>query len=61
MPNGKLARLARRVLWACDKGLVHLIQRRLGPEQFRYLAVARPKPDTTAPSMSQLLTEDVAG
>jgi hypothetical protein len=39
----RLRRLADRARWAADVGLVHLVQRRLGPDRFAYVAVARPK------------------
>jgi hypothetical protein len=38
-----LERLAERVRWATDKGCVHLVQERLGPDCYRYLAIARPR------------------
>jgi hypothetical protein len=56
----ELMRVAQRAWWAFEKGLVHLVQRRAGPEEFRYLAVARPKPSTLSPSLSQLVTEEAA-
>lgn len=37
----ELCRVARRTQWAFQKGLVHLLQRRNGPADFIYLAVAR--------------------
>ena len=40
----ELTHLARSARWAAEEGLVHLIQRRQGPEQFAYLAIARPRP-----------------
>lgn len=39
----QLRRLADRARWAAEAGLVHLVQRRLGPDRFAYLAVARRK------------------
>jgi hypothetical protein len=29
---------------AAEQGLVHLVQERIGPNQFAYIAIARPKP-----------------
>ncbi|MFO0992595.1 MAG: hypothetical protein U1E67_11775 [Hyphomicrobiales bacterium] len=58
--NRGLDLLASRAVWAADRGLVDLVQRRVGPEQYRYLAIARPKPDQVASSLSQLITEDIA-
>lgn len=39
----RLKHLAERAMWSFDAGLVHLVQVRLGPEQFSYIAIARPK------------------
>lgn len=40
-----LARVAGRAYWAAEKGCVHLVQRRHGPEDYSYLMIARPWPD----------------
>ena len=37
----ELDRLASLALWAADHGLVHLVQRRHGPEDASYIAIAR--------------------
>jgi hypothetical protein len=58
--RGELIRVAQRAWWASEKGLVHLVQRRSGSEEFRYLAIARPKPGKQSPSVSQLMIEEVA-
>jgi hypothetical protein len=42
---------------AANKGLLHLVQRRLGPDRFGYLAIARPRPKALALS-SLLFVED---
>jgi hypothetical protein len=31
---------------AAEQGLVHLVQERIGPDQFAYVAIVRPKPTT---------------
>ena len=54
-----LVRLARRARWAAEAGLIHLVQRRHGPEDYSYLAVARPKPKTVPVSLSSLLRAEV--
>jgi hypothetical protein len=54
----ELIQVAARALWASDKGLVHLVQRRLGENRFSYLAIARPRPDT--PTLSSLLLAEAA-
>ena len=51
----ELAKLAVRAFWAAEQGLVHLVQERVGPDQFAYIAVARPKPKAAADSLSELL------
>lgn len=38
-----LSRIARRAQWAAELGLVHLLQRRNGPDNYTYLVVARPR------------------
>lgn len=51
----ELTQLARRAFWAAEQGLVHLVQERLAPDRFAYIAVARPKPKAAAVSLSALL------
>ena len=43
---------------AAEQGLVHLVQTRLGPDRFAYLAIARPKPKAATASLSALLLAD---
>lgn len=52
-----LACLASRAWWAAEQRLVHLVQERLGPDHFAYIATARPKPKRAPVSLSQLLLE----
>ena len=40
----ELMTISRRARWASVQGLAHLVQRRNGPDDFSYLAVARRKP-----------------
>ena len=47
----RLRRLAERAYWAATRGLVHLVQVRLGPEDFAYIAIARPKPRPASASL----------
>ena len=56
----RLALLGTRAFWAAEAGLVHLVQERIGPDQFAYIAIARPKPKAAAVSLSALLLEEVA-
>lgn len=39
--RAELGRVARRALWAAEKGLAHLVQRRHGPDDYAYLLIAR--------------------
>ena len=56
----ELARVARRAWWAASQGLVHLVQRRNGPDDFTYLAIARPRPKELSASLSSFLLKEVA-
>ena len=58
--RAELARVARRAWWAAEAGLIHLVQRRHGPEDYSYLALARPKPKTVSVSLSSLLLAELA-
>ena len=53
--RGELSKLAGRAFWAAEQGLVHLVQERIAPDQFAYVAIARPKPKAAAVSLSELL------
>jgi len=55
-----LVLLARRAWIACEKQLIHLVQRRHGPEDYSYLAVARERPICSRASLSSLLLAEVA-
>jgi hypothetical protein len=58
--RAELARLGSRAFWTAEQGLVHLLQERVGPDRFAYIAVARPKPKHAAASLSALLLEEQA-
>ena len=45
---------------AAQQGLVPLVQERVGPNRFAYIAVARPKPKPANASLSALLLEEQA-
>lgn len=55
-----LAALASAAFRACEAGLVHLVQERLGPDRFAYLAIARPKPRAAPMPLERLLAEPEA-
>ncbi len=50
----ELALLRKRAFWTEAQGLVHLVQERLGPDLFSYLAIARPKTRGTNEAVTQL-------
>ena len=54
----RLALLGTRAFWAAEAGLVHLVQERIGPDHFAYIAIARPKHKAAAASLSALLLEE---
>ena len=52
-----LKTLAARAYWAAGRRLVHLVQERLGPDLFAYIAIARPKPKHAEVSLAALLVD----
>ncbi len=58
--RSELARVARRAWWAAEQGLVHLVQRRNGPDNFSYIAIARPRTPQVSASLSSVLLKEVA-
>lgn len=56
----RLAGLASAAFRACEAGLVHLVQERLGPDCFAYLAIARSKPRAAQVPLDSLLAESEA-
>jgi hypothetical protein len=54
----ELARVAKRVWWAAERGLVYLVQRRRGPCDYSYFAFAGPRADSASASrVAALLSE----
>ena len=49
--------VAAAALRAAEQDLVHLVQARIGPDQFAYIAVARRKPRKAGASLSVRLLE----
>lgn len=49
--------MAAAALRAAEQDLVHLVQARIGPDQFAYIAVARRKPRQAEASLSVRLLE----
>jgi hypothetical protein len=47
--------MASAALRAAEQGLVHLVQARIGPDQFAYIAIARARPRQTGPALSTRL------
>lgn len=56
--RAEVRRLGARAFWAAEQRLVHLVQERLGPDRFAYIAIARPKPKAAAVSLSALLLDE---
>ena len=56
----ELNRLAYRAMWAANRGLVHLVQRRNGPGDFSYFAIARLHGEDIPQSLSSVLLKEVA-
>jgi hypothetical protein len=56
----RVARLSSRALKLAEAGLLHLVQRRHGFEDFAYVAVARPKPRRNASAPHALPLKDAA-
>lgn len=55
-----LSRTSNRAWQLAEQGLVHLVQRRNGPDDFSYLAIARPRPKTLPASLSSLFLMEAA-
>jgi len=56
----RIDHLADRVYAAFEQDLVVLVQDRVGPYHYRYLAVARPKPEEPSHTILQLLMPEAA-
>lgn len=50
----ELLLLASRAFWTETKGLVHLVQKRLGADLFSYIAIARPRTGVMNTAVTQL-------
>ena len=55
-----LGRVADQAMRLAEHGLVHLLQRRIRPECFSYLAIARPRTVSSPLSISTLIPEEKA-
>ena len=56
-----LRKLADGAYRAAEQDLVHLVQLRHGPDDYSYLAIARPKPTRAGPSLAaRLIDADAA-
>jgi len=56
----RIDHLADRAYAAFEQDLVVLVQERVGPYDYRYLAVARPKPEEPSHAILQLLMPEAA-
>src|SRR5690242_3997327 len=55
----ELIRVSGRALWAAERGLVHLVQQRHGPDDYSYICIARPRPKSERRSLPELLPQHV--
>ena len=55
--HSSLRRTADAALRAAEQDLVHLVQARIGPDQFAYIAIARARPREAGPALSMRLLE----
>ena len=53
-----VAKTGSMAMKLAERGFVHLMQRRLAPEQFLYLAIARPRAAEETASLSLLLSKE---
>lgn len=60
MERDRVHALADCAFLAAEKRLVHLVQYRLGPDRFSYLAIARPKPLDAQSALSAVLLAEAA-
>ncbi|CAM3583475.1 hypothetical protein TH8_08875 [Thalassospira profundimaris] len=58
--RAELARVSDRAFDLAERDFVHLVQRRIGPGAFAYLAIARPHPRNTPLEFSTLMIEEAA-
>ena len=58
--SAELGQLANRAFGLAERSLVHLVQRKHGPEDFSYLAVARPKAREAAAQLAALPLAEAA-
>ena len=58
--RNELARVGRRAFWAAEQNIAHLVQRRVGQDDFSYLAIARPRPKKAHAALSSLMLAEAA-
>ncbi len=58
--RAELGRITSRTVWAFEQGLVHLLQRRHGDEDYSYYLIARPRSSKVAASLTTLLVAEAA-
>ena len=55
-----VAKTGNMAMKLAERGFVHLVQRRLAPHQFLYLAIARPHTPEASASLSSVLLKEAA-
>jgi hypothetical protein len=55
----KLSRVARRALVIAEAGLARLTQRRLGPDDYEYKIIVRPRPPVGGDALARVLAAEL--
>ncbi len=58
--RAELARTSSRAYDLAERGFVHLVQRRVDPDTFAYLAIARPRANRTPMPFEILMSKEAA-
>ncbi len=58
--RAELARVGKRGLWAAERRLACLVQRRHGPNDYAYVIVARQRPKSVVVPLLRLISAEVA-
>lgn len=53
-----IAKTGNMAMKLAERGFVHLVQRRLAPDQFLYIAIARPRAGEETAPLSSLLSKE---
>jgi hypothetical protein len=56
----ELNSVSTRAMKLAEQGLIHLVQRRIGPGEFSYVAIARPRRSSSPVFLSKLIFKEAA-